>query len=224
MDKAKALLLNTLEWRGKMKLHGSHPFATSEFPNEIKSGKMYIAGNDTQGRSVMITRKKSDGFDGDHEQYMRHLAFVLDTACRAMKNNQESWVWIMDMRGYSRANSPPLNVSLATLRVLADCYPERLHRVLMVDAPSVFSFLWSALSFALDPVTRHKVVFLSSSEWRKKVEASRGAGLLGPGGGIGKEGEAKGEVLDSYEEYLGFYDKTYNMEEYMKLLASVGWS
>ena len=115
---------------------------------------------------------------------MRHLAFVLDTACRAMKNNQESWVWIMDMKGYTRANSPPLSVSLATLRILADCYPERLHRVLMVDAPSVFSIVWSALSFALDPVTRQKVVFLSSSEWRQKVEACRGTGQ---GQGQGQE-------------------------------------
>jgi hypothetical protein len=29
-------------------------------------------------------------------------------------------VWILDMAGYTRANSPPISVSLATLRILAD--------------------------------------------------------------------------------------------------------
>lgn len=34
---------------------------------------------------------------------------------RAMPE-QEKWVWILDMAGYSRANSPPLSVSLATVK------------------------------------------------------------------------------------------------------------
>lgn len=41
------------------------------------------------------------------------------------------------------ANSPPLSVSLATLRVLADHYPERLAAALFVDAPPVFTWLWA---------------------------------------------------------------------------------
>jgi hypothetical protein len=44
--------------------------------------------------------------------------------------------------GYSRANSPPLSVSLATLRIFANQYPERLERVYFVDAPAVFSLLF----------------------------------------------------------------------------------
>ena len=217
VDHAKKLLLNTLEWRGKMGLHDISPFSMSEFSNEIKSGKMYISGNDSEGKSVMITRKKADGYDGNYDHYIRHLCFVLESACRAMKGDQESWVWIMDMKGYSRANSPPINVSIATLRILADSYPERLHKVLIVDAPSVFSFLWSAVSLALDPVTTRKVTFLSSAEWKSKVGASRKAREAGRQGGAG----ASDPLL--YEEYLEFYEKEYDMEAHVKLLSSIGW-
>jgi hypothetical protein len=58
------------------------------------SGKLYVYGNDKNGRSVLITRKKSDAFKaGEHDHYMRHLAFTLETSCRQMQRGAESWVW-----------------------------------------------------------------------------------------------------------------------------------
>ena len=133
-----------------------------------------------------------------------------------MKKDQESWVWIMDMRGYSRANSPPINVSLATLRILADSYPERLHKVLIIDAPSIFSILWSAITLVLDPVTTKKVVFMTGQEWKARVEASRKA----------REGGAAAAASDpnAHEEYREFYEREYSMEAHSKLLTSIGWT
>lgn len=32
--------------------------------------------------------------------------------------------WVLDMEGYSRKTSPPLSVSIATLRILQNHYPE----------------------------------------------------------------------------------------------------
>lgn len=37
---------------------------------ELGSGKMYVAGNDSEGRAILVTRKKSDGFDGNFDQYV----------------------------------------------------------------------------------------------------------------------------------------------------------
>jgi hypothetical protein len=31
---------------------------------------MYVAGNDSEGRSILVTRKKSDGFDGRFDHYV----------------------------------------------------------------------------------------------------------------------------------------------------------
>ncbi len=54
-------------------------------------------------------------------QPQRGLTLTLETCVRTMAHTgQHQWVWILDMKGYTRANSPPLSVSLATLRVLAD--------------------------------------------------------------------------------------------------------
>ena len=47
------------------------------------------------------------------------------------------------MAGMTRANSPPISVSLATLRIFADHYPECLHRCYFVDAPAIFGLLWA---------------------------------------------------------------------------------
>ena len=47
------------------------------------------------------------------------------------------------MAGMTRSNSPPVSVSLATLRIFANHYPERLHRCFFVDAPAVFGYLWA---------------------------------------------------------------------------------
>lgn len=56
-----------------------------------------------------------------------------------MRNGVEKWVWIMDMKEYSSSTSPPFSVTKATMAILANHYPERLHRVYIgtccVDQP-----------------------------------------------------------------------------------------
>jgi hypothetical protein len=64
----------------------------------------------------------------------RHLALTLETCVRLMEPAQEQWVWILDMAGYTRANSPPIGVSLTTLRILADHCEGSRGRVLFTTA------------------------------------------------------------------------------------------
>ena len=58
------------------------------------------------------------------------------------------------MAGMTRANSPPLNVSLATLRIMANHFTERLCKCFFVDAPAVFGYLWavSARKGSVEPL------------------------------------------------------------------------
>lgn len=42
-------------------------------------------------------------------------------------------------------------------------YPERLHKMIMINAPWYFSAIWALVSFVVDPVTAEKIVILRSN-------------------------------------------------------------
>ena len=95
---------------------------TNDFAKDIAACKMYVAGNDEQGHSVLvqlapallfwhpwrqcsplwlrkqITRKRADRVDNP-DGYLKYMVYSLETAVRAMQQGQEKWVWIMDLAG-----------------------------------------------------------------------------------------------------------------------------
>ncbi|CAG9467738.1 unnamed protein product [Pedinophyceae sp. YPF-701] len=160
-------------------LHGASGIAASEFDAEFDKGRLYLSGVSDAGVPVMVTRKQADGLgEGGEERYLRHLVFTLESAAACTTNGAEQWVWIIDLRGYSRANSPPISTSIATLKVFADHYPERLRRAYIVDAPGIFSLLWRAVSPFVHAATRAKIAFVTSAEYRAAVDAADGQKLL----------------------------------------------
>lgn len=72
--------------------------------------------------------------------------------------------WLVDFVGYTRANSPPIKVSLQTMHILQNHYPERLGRAVSFQPPFIFEITWKAVSPFIDPVTKKKLVFINSKE------------------------------------------------------------
>ena len=72
-------------------------------------------------------------------------------------------VTVMDFKGWSLRNAAPMKTSRATLSILQNHYPERLHRFLLLNVPTIFSVFWNAIRPFIDPVTRAKVVFVTGS-------------------------------------------------------------
>lgn len=71
------------------------------------------------------------------------------------------WVLIVDFVGYGlRDNNPMAGILLK--QMLAH-YPERLARAILVDAPMLFSGLWSVIHRLLDERTAAKVLFVKSA-------------------------------------------------------------
>lgn len=169
VDNAKKLLTRTLEWRGKCKgMHRDRPFSVSEFDSDIDDGDTYIAGSDSDGRAVLVIRG-STAKQLDPNKYLRYLTFILESACAMMKDrNQEQWVCIIDLStGFT--SQAPLSFSLELLRILSDFYTERLYRAIVVDAPSLFSFLWASISPFLEETTKKKINFTTSKDWTKRA-------------------------------------------------------
>jgi len=72
--------------------------------------------------------------------------------------------WLLDYVGYNRSNQPPWKVSLSTLSIVQNHYPERLGRAVNFKPPFLFEIFWKAIRPFVDPVTREKLVFLSSKD------------------------------------------------------------
>lgn len=46
---------------------------------------------------------------------------------------------------YSPSNAPPLSTTISVLQMLANHYPERLHKAYVVNAPSVFQIAYKVM-------------------------------------------------------------------------------
>lgn len=163
--KAAAMLQGTLEWRQQ---HDVDKLERSEFIDTpfMKEGWVYVDGNDAQGRSVVLFRKRKDKFPLHLEQtYLRYMMFVLETAIKNMKQGQEQWVWVLDLAVYAPSNAPHMNVTLSVIQMLANHYPERLHKAYICNAPSIFSLAYKVISPFVDPVTKSKVEFVTTSDY-----------------------------------------------------------
>lgn len=88
-----------------------------------------------------------------------------------------------------------MKTSKATLSILQDHYPERLHKFVLLNAPTVFYVFFKAISPFIDPVTREKINFIKGSptEQRKQLEAFFDVEVLesGLGGDLSHEWDAE---------------------------------
>ena len=56
-----------------------------------------------------------------------------------------------------------MKTARATLSILQDHYPERLHRFVLLHAPALFSGFFKMISPFIDPVTKAKILFVTGS-------------------------------------------------------------
>lgn len=175
VHKAHDMLVATLKWR---KEHRVDELDKSEFVNcrYQREGWVYVDGNDADGRSIVMFRKRRDSLPvSESELYLRYMTFVIETAIKNMKNGQEQWIWILDMSVYSPANAPPLSVTISVLQMLANHYPERLYKAYVVNAPSVFQLAYKIIYPFIDEVTRSKAEFINTKDLHAPSKSATGS-------------------------------------------------
>lgn len=77
---------------------------------------------------------------------------------------------MIDFKGYSMMNAPPMKTTQETLHILQNHYPERLGKAVLLDAPWLFSGAFRAVTPFIDPVTREKITFLNTVNNEQHVE------------------------------------------------------
>ena len=77
-------------------------------------------------------------------------------------NDGKIWA-IMDLRGVKFANCDS-HALAAVFRLLSRHFPERVHKIFMLDSPFIFDLLYKAVSPFIDPVTRKKISFVYGTD------------------------------------------------------------
>jgi len=148
-------LAATLKWRDTNKPQEVVCHACRKDP---KSHYMHIVGHDNLGRPIIyscLAAATNKSFQENHD----HMIEVFELAIRMMPPGVDQWVWVCDFHGFGFVDCNP-KLAKAFLSVSAEHYPERLGLFLIVDAPSLFSVLWRAISAFVDPKTHEKIRFL----------------------------------------------------------------
>ncbi|GFP84026.1 random slug protein 5 [Phtheirospermum japonicum] len=167
VKKTAKQLRNCLAWRDSI---GADTLIADEFSAELAEGVAYVAGHDDELRPVMIFRIKQD-YQKFHSQklFTRLLVFTLEVAIQTMPKNVDQFVLLFDA-SFFRSASAFMNMLLATLKIIADYYPGRLHKAFVIDPPSLFTYLWKGVRPFIDlsPLT----AVVSSLDYEESLEYS----------------------------------------------------
>lgn len=162
--RAAKMLRATLNWRDKLNMGY---LIADEFPAELSTGAAYVAGLDGEGRPVLVIKKKPEYIlNHSQKQHLRFIIFTMEVAVAAMPPGVDQWVLILDAGGYTKISAPSTSGILTTLKVLADHYPERLAKAFIVDASSMFYYVWKGVCTFVDHSTREKLSFAYSRDYR----------------------------------------------------------
>eukprot|EP01026_Neomeris_dumetosa_P025362 TRINITY_DN2088_c0_g1_i1.p1 TRINITY_DN2088_c0_g1~~TRINITY_DN2088_c0_g1_i1.p1 ORF type:complete len:275 (-),score=13.90 TRINITY_DN2088_c0_g1_i1:323-1090(-) len=165
VDKAVARLLDTLKWREEFGVNQLNPHM---FESDIPIGNLYIWNKLVDNKTVVIKRKRNDqNLNIDPEHYCVYLVFILETAIKMLPKDQEQIILMLDVTKYSRQNSPPFRSVIKMLRIVAWHYPQRLHKLYIVNAPTIFQALFAAISPFIDQIARRKLHFVRSDRYQQ---------------------------------------------------------
>mmetsp|Transcript_22772 Transcript_22772/g.49921 ORF Transcript_22772/g.49921 Transcript_22772/m.49921 type:complete len:282 (-) Transcript_22772:199-1044(-) len=181
VKKASVMLKESLEWRRKVK---PEQITWEEVNKEALTGKMYICPYpDKFGRTILMMKPGKENTKG-HDGQIKHLVYVLEAALRQNQVNHkfdetprgsgadlspEQICLVIDYKGWSMFNAPPMKTSKETLYILQNQYPERLGVALLYDPPSLFSTLWAMLTPFMETKTANKVQFLKPKTARDQL-------------------------------------------------------
>eukprot|EP00039_Didymoeca_costata_P002514 m.60699 g.60699 ORF g.60699 m.60699 type:complete len:627 (+) comp11345_c0_seq1:2-1882(+) len=160
---AEKLLRDTLKWR---RMYGIENIELDEALRlEQESGKVYVHGVDKLGRPVMYQRPRRQNTK-NYVAQVKQVAYLLEreTMCMDLSKGVEKHVVIIDMKGYSTSNRPPMSVSKEVLSLLQDKFPERLGAAIVVDPSTLFWMFWHVIKVFLPAETKQKVHFIFRKE------------------------------------------------------------
>uniref|UniRef100_A0A0P6EZV9 Cral/trio domain-containing protein n=2 Tax=Daphnia magna TaxID=35525 RepID=A0A0P6EZV9_9CRUS len=172
--KAEKMLRNSLEWRQKnriaaMKDDSESPEVMIKYfavghtgADKYKSYTLIVRYGAMDLKGLLLSLKKKD--------YLMYVIRNFEKSILEIKNNPERYTpsptsigqctLILDMAGFSMRHityKPALDISFQMLQMNEANYPEFLRRVFVINAPKIYSILYSLSKPFMHEKTRNKV-------------------------------------------------------------------
>mmetsp|Transcript_173343 Transcript_173343/g.550274 ORF Transcript_173343/g.550274 Transcript_173343/m.550274 type:complete len:303 (-) Transcript_173343:287-1195(-) len=159
LDNAAAALQKSVLWREKVR---PGDITADEVQRELATRKGIVHGFDKTGLPIFWV------FSGRHiraernaQETVKFVLYNLEQAVRTAElRGLEQMCIVVDLSGFS-TKSMDYEVIKCLTDILKRHYPERVGKILLWNAPSVFGMSWSIVRNWIDPVTRQKVQFVS---------------------------------------------------------------
>ncbi|KAJ4348157.1 phosphatidylinositol transfer protein csr1 [Didymosphaeria variabile] len=145
-----------------------------DFLAQLRMGKSYLHGLDTEGRPMCIVRARLHRAGEQSEASLeRYTVYTIETARLLLRPPIDTATIVFDMTDFSMAN-----MDYAPVKFMIKCfeanYPESLGTVLVYKAPWIFNAIWNVIKGWLDPVVAGKVHFAKNvNELEKFVPKSQ---------------------------------------------------
>ena len=175
-EKTASLLKDHVEWMEKIKPLGislQDVEAMEGGKKAMESGCWRYLGDSDDGSPILEIRTGLwNPHEYDIDTYEKYVAWFVTWAERVMEAHSQ-FIIIFDMAGWGFWMAGYLRYILRLVNIAQNHYPERLRRVLMVNAPVIFSSTWGLITPWLDPKTSAKVVFVQGQSEDAKEEIAK---------------------------------------------------
>mmetsp|Transcript_41436 Transcript_41436/g.82984 ORF Transcript_41436/g.82984 Transcript_41436/m.82984 type:complete len:285 (-) Transcript_41436:172-1026(-) len=191
VDEALKSLSADLKWREEMQTLSLAAMSCDEVllackcPDTVKPLLEEVLphgflGFDKQGRPVTY-RKITSKFDAhmlteagfSSETSLKYNAWMLERVVKAM-GDRGQWVVVVDMAEWSLFQFTPSNMAFANAvsQLTTAHYPERMGKVLIINAPYVFGACWQVAKGWLNERILSKIgIYAGPDQWRPEVAA-----------------------------------------------------
>ncbi|KXN69342.1 CRAL/TRIO domain-containing protein [Conidiobolus coronatus NRRL 28638] len=137
----------------------------------LESGFIYFYGHDLEGNAVLyLAPRFHKPKESPVEKFSKIIMYIMAQGYLLLGDKKVTVV--VDLKGLSLSNIEYANVKFAS-DILANNFPEVLSRVLIFNAPWIFSSIWSVITSFLDPVVKDKVQFCSQEDLQKFIATNQ---------------------------------------------------
>ncbi|CAI0552216.1 unnamed protein product [Linum tenue] len=164
-DKAAKMFVQWQKWRASFVPNGV--ISDSEVPDELVGKKVFLQGLSTEGYPLVIVKASKHYPSKDQLQFKKFVVHLLDKAIassiKAREVGNEKLMAILDLQqiGYKNVDARGL---ITGFQFLQAYYPERLHKLYILNMPRFFVSVWKIISRYLEKATLEKIMIVTNDE------------------------------------------------------------
>lgn len=162
-EKAFEELIRHAKWRQEFHADDIDEYM-ARFQSQLDKRLSILSHRDKEGRPCLFTFvHRHDASDRDLDDMILFIVYSLEYLVRNAKPDEETFTVFFDLSRFSM-RCMDFEVVKHLIQILQTNYPDTLEKLLVIDAPFIFSACWAIIKHWIDPVTAHKVVFIKKAQ------------------------------------------------------------